>query len=202
MARVRLAKIVRTLPRRAHELSRATVEQSQRWRLIEAMIEVAARIGYADASVATVIERAGVSRKTFYEHFTDKEDCFLAGYEVVSDRLIADIVAASAGHKSDAARRTAQVTKFIATLAAEPAGARVFMVDVLGAGPRALKLREQVNRRFADALFGDAPVDEIRRTAVVGGVNNVVAGALLAGRGKDLLELAPSLSDFVRSALR
>lgn len=203
MARVRLAKVVRNLPRRAHELSRATVAESQRWRLIEAIVEVSARDGYAETSVASVIERAGVSRKTFYEHFDDKEDCFLTAYDVVSDRLIADLVAASAGHKTQDARRTAQVTRFLEVLAAEPAGARVFMVDVLGAGPRALKRREDVNRRFADALYGDASVDAVRRAATVGGVNNVVASALIAGgKGRELLQLAGSLSDFVRSALK
>jgi AcrR family transcriptional regulator len=198
--RVRLASVVRKLPRHAHDLSRASVAESQRWRLLEAMIETTARLGYADASVAAVIARAGVSRKAFYEHFADKEDCFLAAYDVLSDRLVADLLAVDA--RSPAARRRAQVEGFLAQLAANPAVARVFMVDVLGAGVRALRRREQVNHRFATALFGDADVDDVRRAAVVGGVNTTVASALIAGAGASLMELADSLVGFVQAALR
>ena len=88
MPPVRLAEVVRTLPRRAHSLSRRTVESSQRWRLLEAMIEVTAKLGYAETSVAAVIAAAGVSRKSFYALFDDKDECFLEAYDIVSDRLI------------------------------------------------------------------------------------------------------------------
>ena len=88
MPRVRLAEVVRKLPRRAHDLSRADVSESQRWRLLEAVTEVVAERGYEGASVAHVIAAAGVSRKTFYEHFADKEACFLAAYDVLSSRLL------------------------------------------------------------------------------------------------------------------
>jgi AcrR family transcriptional regulator len=197
--RVRLAQVVRKLPRHAHDLTRASVASSQRWRLLEAMIETTAKLGYAGTSVADVIARAGVSRKAFYEHFSDKEDCFLAAYDVLADRMIAELVAV--GAPTAAARRRAQVERFLAELARNPAGARVFMVDVLGAGERALRRREQVNQRFATALFGDAGVDDVRRLAVVGGVNTAVASALLAGRGAALGELAESLVGFVQAAL-
>ena len=189
MTRVRLATIVRTLPRWSHDLSRATVKSSQRWRILEAMIEVSARVGYGAVSVADVIASAGVSRKAFYELFEDKEDCFLAAYDVLSDRLIADLV--EVPHE-------AQVLRFLTVLERDRASARVFMIDVLGAGPRALRRRDQVNQRFATAVFGD-DVDEVRREAVVGGVNNVVGNALL--RNASLVDLAAQLSQFVRVAL-
>ena len=201
MTRVRLAQVVRKLPRRAHDLPRKTVRDSQRWRILEAMTEVSAKVGYAEASVAEVIAVAGVSRKAFYEHFKDKEDCFLAAYDVLSDRLIEELVELGRAQADEASRAVAEVTGFLAALMRAPAAARVFMVDVLGAGPRALKKRERVNQRFAEALFGVAPVDEVRRKAIVGGVNNVVAGALLADRGADLALLAEPLSSFVLSAL-
>ncbi|HEX7702020.1 MAG TPA: helix-turn-helix domain-containing protein, partial [Kofleriaceae bacterium] len=83
-----LADILRVLPKRARGVTRRTVRDSQRWRLLESMTEAVARRGYAEATVAEVIEIAGVSRKTFYEHFRDKEDCFLKAYEILSDRLV------------------------------------------------------------------------------------------------------------------
>src|SRR5436190_2182446 len=76
-------------PRR---LRREEVASSQRARLLRAMAEVAAEKGYANTVVADVIARAGVSRRTFYELFRDKQDCFLAAYaetvELLSTRLI------------------------------------------------------------------------------------------------------------------
>lgn len=202
MSRVRFAEVIRELPRRAHDLPRKEVESSQRWRILEAVTEVTARAGYAEASVAEVIAAAGVSRKTFYEHFRDKEECFLAAYGVLSDRLVASLVEVGAAHASGRARRAAQLVAFLGALHREPSVARVFMVDVLGAGPRALKRRERVNASFADAILGDAVPDPVRRAAVVGGVNSVVVRALVESRAPDLRELAEPLVAFVESALR
>lgn len=193
--------IVRDLPRHGHGLSRRTVRDSQRWRLIEGVTVAVAKKGYAGASVADVLAVAGVSRKTFYEHFRDKEHCFLTAYELVSKRLIEALVMTGAAASGPAARRRVQVETFLKALARDPDAARVFMVDVLAAGPRALRAREKVNGRFASVVFGDAPIDPIRRTAIVGGVNNVVAGAIMQGRAKNLLELLDPLSEFVRCAL-
>lgn len=197
---VRLAEVVRDLPRHAHALPRRTVRESQRWRLLEAVVEVTARAGYADATIADVIAVAGVSRKTFYQHFADKEAAFLATYDVVSDRVIAALVATGQGHTNPQARRIAQVEHFIAILDRDRAAARVFMVDVQGAGAAALRRRAAVNQRFAEALFGDAKVTAVRRDAVVGGVNQVVAAALLSPR-TPLAPLAAQLAAFVTAAL-
>jgi AcrR family transcriptional regulator len=200
VARVRLAKVVRKLPRRAHELSRATVADSQRWRILEAMVEVTARLGYGETRVADVIERAGVSRKTFYAYFDEKEDCFLAAYDVLSDRMIAELVEVGDRPARRADRRLAQVEAFLQMLARDLASARVFVVDVLGAGPRALERRDRVNQRFADLVFADV-TDPVRRAAIVGGVNNVVASALRGG-SVELLSLAEPLTAFVQAASR
>jgi AcrR family transcriptional regulator len=194
---VHLAEVVRTLPRHAHSLSRRTVQDSQRWRLLEAMIEVTAKLGYADASVAAVIAAAGVSRKSFYAIFDDKDDCFLEAYDVVSDRLIEELVAIGAEHDDPDARLVAQVRGFLDRLSTNRAIARVFMVDVLGAGTRALRRRQNVNRRFAEALFGDLQIDPVRQLAMVGGVNQVVAGALLDSSAPALTELEGPLTAFV-----
>jgi len=198
---VRLANVVRTLPHRGHGVPRKTVRESQRWRLLEGMVEATAQHGYADATVADVIGFARVSRKAFYEHFTDKQDCFLATYDVVSDRMIAQLVAAGSGHAAGLARRRAYVLGYLAALDRDLAVARVFTVDVLGAGQRVLERRDAVNRRFADELFGDSRLDVVRRVAVVGGVNAVVASELLDPKPQ-LLALGESLTAFVQAALR
>jgi len=165
------------------------------------MTEVTAKSGYAEASVADVIALAGVSRKTFYEQFRDKEECFLTAYDVLSDRLVHALVDFGANLRAGPSRRRAQMAAFLGALAKDPASARVFMVDVLGAGPRALKRRERVNASFGDAVLGDAVGEPVRRAAIVGGVNNVVAGALMESRTADLLALVDPLSAFVEDAL-
>jgi AcrR family transcriptional regulator len=69
------------LPRGRHGLSREAVEGSQRTRLLRAMVDVMADKGYAGTSVADILRRARVSRETFYELFSSKEDCFMSAFE-------------------------------------------------------------------------------------------------------------------------
>src|SRR4051794_32391335 len=89
-----MAEVPRSLPRGPHGLAREVVAASQRGRLIDAIAHVVAEKGYARTTVADVIERAGVSRKTFYEHFRDKETCFLAAYDTGVEVLLATMRAA------------------------------------------------------------------------------------------------------------
>src|SRR3977135_2675206 len=83
----------RALPRGPHGLSREEVEVSQRARLLQAATEAVAELGYVKTTVADVLARAGVSRATFYQLFRDKEDCFLAAYQLNAD-FVAAVMAA------------------------------------------------------------------------------------------------------------
>ena len=125
---------------------------SQRGRLLEAMAQCVAEHGYAATTVADVIRRAGVSRKTFYEHFADKRACFLAAWEVGNEILLAQVLAA--GEEADGwqARLRAGADAFLEVLAAEPEFARSFMIEVLSVGEDALARRAEIIERFADAL--------------------------------------------------
>jgi AcrR family transcriptional regulator len=82
------------LPRGRHGLSREEVANSQRLRLMRAMAEVMAEKGYAGAPVADVLRAAGVSRESFYQHFSSKQDCFMSAYEIGVDLLLASIAGA------------------------------------------------------------------------------------------------------------
>jgi AcrR family transcriptional regulator len=147
------------LPSGRHGLTRETVTASQRGRLVDAMAQVVAEKGYAAATVADVVERAGVSRRTFYEQFEDKEACFLAAYDVgltvVLNRISAAVEVSvperlppplSGGHPPAPGaawrgRARAGVEAFLALLAAEPAFARALQLEILTAGPAALERR-------------------------------------------------------------
>ena len=91
----RAAKLNERLPRGRHGLPREAVTESQRNRIHQAMIEVVSERGYPETRVVDVIGVAGVSRKTFYELFDSKEDCFLAAYDVLLGNLLSDTAAAS-----------------------------------------------------------------------------------------------------------
>lgn len=89
------------LPSGRHGLSREVVVRSQRERMVEAMISVVAMKGYTETTVADIISTAGVSRATFYEQFADKEDCFIAAYGTVMERMLAFVAEGFSIDRSD-----------------------------------------------------------------------------------------------------
>jgi AcrR family transcriptional regulator len=197
--------IPRRLPRGTHGLDRSLVAASQRTRLLEAVGRAVADRGYAAATIDDIVGDAGVSKKTFYEHFNDKLDCFLAAYEAASDELLEHMTAAEEDavpretgsdpvSREWLARTRAGVHAYLRWLAAEPALARVFLIEIAAAGPAALELRERMRDRYADRMrelqAADSVPDEIFH-AVVAGADDLVVRRLR--EGGDLLELEPAL---------
>jgi AcrR family transcriptional regulator len=141
------------LPRGRHAAPREVVWRSQRGRMLAAMAGAVGEKGYAEVAVADVIARAGVSRKTFYEQFANKQECFLAAYDAGVESILAAIDEAIAGAGPDpVAIATAGTRRYLETLAASPAFARTFLVEVLAAGPEALARRTRAHERFATQL--------------------------------------------------
>jgi AcrR family transcriptional regulator len=154
---------------------------SQRGRLLDAIVGVVSDKGYAATTVTDIVDRAAVSRRTFYEQFPDKEACFLAAYDTGVELLLAhmrDAVAALDGDWRTSAR--ASIEAYLEILASEPEFAWALHVEVLGAGPAALERRaaiiallgqqwrrlHQRGRREEPGL--PDPPDEVLRTIVVG----------------------------------
>jgi len=191
-------------------LAREVVAASQRGRLIEAMAEAVAQKGYAATTVADVVSRAGVSRKTFYEHFRNKEDCFLVAYDTGVEILLGELATRAEAAAPDLGWRErvrGGIRAYLEVLASEPAFAHTFLVEVLAAGPQALHRRDEVHRRFVELLRGqvalarrDHPelpdVPEPVYAAIVGGINEVVSSWVREGRTADLPELEPALTYF------
>ncbi len=123
---------------------------AQRARLLEAVVQVVAEKGYAAATVADVVRRAGVSRTTFYEKFASKEACFLDAYRAGVDVLIARIRSATRAVEGDwRAELRAGIGAYLRTLQAEPRFARTYSVEIHAAGPAALDARTEALRQFA-----------------------------------------------------
>ena len=197
----------RVLPRGRHAASREVVWESQRERLLAAMADAVAEKGYARVAVADVIGRAGVSHKTFYEQFANKEECFLAAYEAGVELLMEGIdeaIQAAAPDWIGAAQ--AGTTAYLEMLAANPSLARTFLIEVQAAGPSALARRAEVHARFARQLAGahaaarrdlpalpDLPPYVFR--ACVGAINELVTDRLTTAGAEALSDLERPVLD-------
>lgn len=190
------------IPGGHHGLTPEEVAESQRARVLEAMRATIAEHGYSNASVADVIKRAGVSRKTFYALFTDKEDCFLTIYDEQMGRLQAVTRDAFDAQDEWVPALRAGVTALLTALAYDPAVARLCFVDVLAAGPHAAEARNAAMRelegilelgRGGDVTAGGDPTPRALGRSMVGGLGEVLYQEIVAGRAEQLPALLPDL---------
>ena len=190
------------LPRGRHGLSREEVVESQRGRLLRAMAEAVADKGYASTAVADVIARAGVSRETFYEQFSSKEDCFHATFDAAGEILWGRIAGTQAGDGTPEDRLAALLRAYLAALEAEPSYARTFLVEVYAAGPEALRRRMAIQERFTDALVdlfdAHAAHERFACELMVAAVGAMVTNRIAMGEGASLHELEEPILDLVR----
>jgi AcrR family transcriptional regulator len=188
------------LPPGRHGLSRAEVEAHQRARIYAAVAATAAEIGYGDTAVEDILSAAGVSRRTFYDQYRNKEEAFLAAFDDGAERLFGMVTAAIGPHESWVDRVEAGLAAFLDTLAAEPTLAHLCVVGVLAAGPKALARRDAVIKRFEeliregrDRLPDDVMVPGIAEETIVGGIHEVVYSRLVRGEAAALPALLPDL---------
>jgi AcrR family transcriptional regulator len=135
-----------------HGLTPEQVAESQRARILGAMRDLVAAHGFHDVPVASVIQHAGVSRKTFYELYSSKEECFVAIYEQEMERVLAPTLHAFEGSEPWVDRLRTALGVLLGTLATDPAAARICFVEVLAAGPLALERRARAYAAL-DPLF-------------------------------------------------
>ena len=202
------------LPRGRHPLTQAAVAGSQRVRLLDAVAHVVTDKGYGAATVADVIALAGVSRRTFYEHFPGLEDCFLAAYEDGMRSLFGAIRSALASLARDEPTLRARVAidAYLAAMASVPAAAWAFTVEVLGAGRRALDRRDWVmaqwveqwrafHRQRQQAEPGLADVLDAQLLALVGGLEELVRDQMRRRGVASLPLIAEAMHGFAVSVL-
>jgi AcrR family transcriptional regulator len=184
------------------ELPRAYFVRSQRERLLEAMLRVAAAKGYEATTVTDVIEVAGVSRESFDEMFEDKAACFLEAYDAVFDVLVAHVASAfeSAAGEPWPERIAAGLGALVELLAAEAGIARLSMVEVTALGDDARARYRGALARFTPFLeegreysnqAGELPADTAR--FAIGGATSMIFDEIRAGRGPELKRILPDL---------
>lgn len=189
------------LPSGRHNLPREFVVTSQRDRLLDAMAQSCAEKRYADVSVADIVAQARVSRSTFYEIFPDKEACFLAAYDAILGRFVTEVIKACA---DPALTWPEQIELGIEAaldfLAAEPAFARMCIVDMFSAGPSALERYLSAIRLIANFVDGGRTRmpdrEEVPRsiaTMSVSGAAVVIRAEIVGERTLHLPEVGPDI---------
>jgi AcrR family transcriptional regulator len=185
-------------------LPRGQVTEIQRGRMLAAAVEAVEEVGYAHMTVAQVISRARVSRKTFYDVFADREDCFLAAF----DQAIAHGAALTKeAYEQEAGWRDgirAGLARLLMFLDDEPGLARVCIVEALGAGPTVLERRAQVLEELAAVIDrGRAftsttnQLPDVTAEGIVGAIFAVLHTRLVEGGQEPFTDLLGSLMSMV-----
>jgi AcrR family transcriptional regulator len=160
----------------------------QRRRLLLAVGEVVGQSGLEAATVGRICEQAGVSRRTFYELFSDREEALLAAFEAQVERLSASVIPAYTGGGRWVERVRGALTALLVQLEAEPNLARLCVVETLRAGPAVLERRRQLLEALAvvidegrSASRSNVAPPPLTARGVVGGALSVIHGRLSAG---------------------
>jgi len=161
------------------------LSQIQRARIVAAMVDVASQDGIGHATVARVVARSGVSRRTFYEQFLDREECFLAAFDQAGERIEAIVVPAYSKPSKWPERVRCGLAALLQFLDREPALARLVVVEAFGAGPKVLERRRLciarivavVDREGRAAKTGEGP-PSLTGEGVIGGALSLIHARL------------------------
>jgi len=173
--------------------------ETRRQLILEAMVRVVGRKGYKATSVADVIEEADVSRTTFYKHFEDKHECFLAAYDLVTERVLDAVIANCDAEQPWLERMRVGLATVVEMFALDPELARTAIVEVAAAGADARQRHWNAVARFTEFLAdgervaGDRELPENIALMAAGAVSGLIFDELLTGRAERLPELLPDL---------
>ena len=193
------------LPPGRHGLPREFVVHNQRERLIAGLAEAIAESGYSGTTIAHITRHAAVSRRTFYEHFASKDECFVAAYDAVMEQLQERVSAGFESTEDWPHAVRAGIAAMLEFLAAEPHLARLCMVEALVAGPVVVERYDAAIKSFVpyfqtgrenrppEVLARLSPTTE---EALVGGMVSLISRRIIAGKAEELEELLPDLVEF------
>ncbi len=189
---------LKRLPPGRHSIAVEEVARQQRMRLMGAMLVAVGERGYIDTSVADVLSRAGISRRTFYEHFSDKEDCYLQAYDHVAGVLTEAVGDALQDHRRWQEAMRSALDLVLRTVAENPKISRAMLVEVLAVGPAGVRRRDaslapfqqffELARELAPA---EALIPETVNETLVGGILETITARVM----RDEAERVPGLLD-------
>lgn len=182
--------------------------QDPRERLLNAALEGVAEVGWANLTISALVSRARVSKRTFYEHFSTKDECLFALFESVSSEVLGELEAASQLVPIGGGRVDAGARFYLALLQDEPQIVRTLFLELLALGDEGWKVRRKVMRRFAEFLMkeinaagAEPPIDMSVAMLIVGGINEATLEALEEGRVDRLTDLIGPISRVIRGVI-
>ena len=187
-----------------------TQPTAPRSRLLEGMARAVASKGYADTTIGDIVREAGMSRRTFYQHFNTKSECLVALYEAASARALGVLRSAINPNVDWDVQLEAALSAYLGAMAANPTLLRTLFVEILGLGPVGLAARRRVNQQVADFILAVANGSTAGRRrdlspqmamAVVGGINELVLTYIERDALDALQELVGPASELVRATL-
>jgi AcrR family transcriptional regulator len=197
--------VTQTLPRGRHGLSRDVVVNSQRSRMLRAMAEGMYEHGYVGTPVAEIIKRAGVSRETFYQQFTSKQDCFLAALNQTIGELADYMSPGLTAPGTPLERIPLLIGSYLDGVASNPVMARMFLVESFAAGPEVARRRAVLQQRFIDALcdFVGATTPQARFAceAFIAAIVAMVTIRVASGEIDEIKALQAPLSELISQVI-
>lgn len=192
------------------EMGNSSAIHEHRRRLLEGMAHAVAVKGYGDTTIGDIVREAGVSRRTFYEHFSTKAECLIALYEAASHnalKVLRDSIDPQHEWQTQVERA---LTAYLGCMAQNPVLMRTLFIEILGLGTQGLAARRRVNQEVADFMLGlvnggsgrerSSPLSPGMAMAVVGGINELILQHIEGERVPQLLELVAPSCQLVRAA--
>jgi len=194
------------LPRGPHRLTEDQVAEDQRTRLIASMVELAGERGYAAVTVADILERAEISRKTFYVHFADRRDLLLSAFDATSPAAFEEIKAA-AQRSGGPTRKFEAVMRRMARIArASPGTIALATIEIAAVSPDGLERREQLMSAYGDLIEECLSGEDTDRAlpptiarALAGSTYRTIDARLRMGGREELTAISAQLARWTRS---
>lgn len=185
-----------------------THEGAHRRRLFDGMARAVAQQGWVDCTIADIVREAGVSKRTFYEHFQTKSDCLVALYESASRNALRHLDSVLDPNRHWQDQVESAMTAYLGVLAENPIMLRALFIDILGLGSQGLAARRRVNVAVADFLLGvvnpmrdDRVMSPSMAMAVVGGINELVLQLIEKDRIDDIHTITQTTSALIRAVV-
>lgn len=182
--------------------------QAHRQRLLEGMAKSVGIKGYAASTVADIVAQAGVSRRTFYEHFESRADCLIALYEAAGHAAIAVLRSALDPSRGWQTQVEVALRAYLEFLASDPVLLRTLYIEILGLGLAGLAARRRVNQEIADfmlVVINKPPQATLLppelAMSVVGGVNELILVAIEQDRMANLPHIAVTAAVLIRAVI-
>lgn len=183
--------------------------QTHRDRLLAGMARVVADKGYPGSTIADVVREAGVSRRTFYEHFESRDECLIALFEAASKGALQVVQGAMDPARGWQSQVEQAMAAYLGCLASNPALLRTLFIEILGLGAPGLAARRRVNESIVEFILtainepsAEPVLAPDMALAIVGGINELILREIEQGRAANLQAVARTAATLVRAVVR